>query len=123
MPVLPSGRRVELSTDRFMTYFASVDLANATQIYHSLQEPDDLLLIADVVYFSANGQSPYFANFIAADWETNTRSWNIMDHNAFRDWLFSTESREKRRKAIAALKEEMGKIDFPLPKQVREPQI
>lgn len=113
MPVLPSGRRVELSTDRFMAHLANLSLEAATRLYHSLQDPDDLLHVADVVYFAADGQSPHFADFVAADWEAHAQDWEAGDKNAFRDWLFSAESRQGRQKTIAALKETMEKMEFP----------
>jgi hypothetical protein len=49
MPMLPSGRRVELSQDRFMAHLGQLDIEAAARIYHALQEPDDLLFLLDVM--------------------------------------------------------------------------
>lgn len=113
MPLLPSGRRIGLSTDRFKAHLGQLSLDAATRIYHSLKDADDLLHIADVVYFSADSDSPYFANFVVADWEANTQGWTEADIAAFRTWLDLPGSRQAHQEAVDELKDVMKNMEFP----------
>jgi len=113
MPTLPSGRRVELSHDRFMAHLAQLDLDAASRIYHALQEPDDLLFLLDVIYFSPDDGSPFHANFVAGDWEAHAGDWDAADREAFKAWLFADASRQVRAETLAAIKQAMDEMQFP----------
>lgn len=112
MPILPSGRRIELSPDRFMAHLVQIDLQAATEIYRALQEPDDLLFLLDVIYFSTADGTPLHANFVASDWEANAQDWNESDRERFKIWLFSDESRAVRAEAIRSIKRAMDSMEF-----------
>lgn len=112
MPILPSGRRVELSQDRFLAHLAQLDLDTASRIYHALQEPDDLLFLLDVIYFAPDG-SPFHADFVAGDWRTHAEGWSEEDRAAFQDWLFSDDTRQARAESLSALKKTMDEMHFP----------
>jgi hypothetical protein len=112
MPNLPSGRRVELSQDRLMAMLKNLKLDAAVAIYHSIQEPDDLLSLLDVIYFSPKGETPYYANFVASDWEANAQDWYEDDRAVFRTWLLSAESRTARANAMRSIKQAMDAMEF-----------
>lgn len=114
MPVLPSGRQIELAIDRFMAYMPSMDLASATQLFHSLQQPDDLLYITDVIYFDGQEAAPQFADFVAADWEAHSGDWSEADRTAFKAWLASTEASRGRAEMLGIVKEAMQSTEFPV---------
>jgi hypothetical protein len=89
MPILPSGRRIEFSLDRFHAMLDQLDPASARALAESLNDPDDLLYVLDAVHFSlADGQA-YFAGYFAADWESQAADWTTADRQALRAWLYS----------------------------------
>ena len=51
MPILPSGRRIEYSLDRFHALLARMPLPDAQRTVTALKEPNDLLYVLDVVEF------------------------------------------------------------------------
>ena len=104
MPVLPSGRRIEFSLDRFHTLLAQLDRRHAQHIAAALREPDDLLPVLDAVHFSREDGTPYFADYFAADWTAYAAEWSSADRQAMRDWLVSDEARFHRAQAIAYIR-------------------
>lgn len=116
MPVLPSGRRIEYSLDRFHALLASLDGTRAQQIAATMEDPDDLLFVLDAVHFSRNDGAPYFAGYVAADASTHAADWSSDDRQALQSWLFSTEARAKRAEAIGYVKSLMtGRFDVAYP--------
>jgi hypothetical protein len=113
MPMLPSGRRVELSQDRFMAHLGQLDIEAAARIYHALQEPDDLLFLLDVICYSEGDCNPYLAGFVASDWEANAQDWPKDDRKSFSAWLFSDSVRQTRSDAISNIKQIMNELEFP----------
>lgn len=104
MPVLPSGRRVDFSLDRFHALLGQMELEQAFVIADSLQDPDDLLLVMDAVHYSLETGKPYFAGYIAADWESYAAEWTRADREALRNWLASETARYYRDEAIDGIK-------------------
>ncbi|MCK9388837.1 MAG: hypothetical protein M0Q22_10675 [Sulfuritalea sp.] len=104
MPVLPSGRRIEFSLDRFHALLGQMDMEQAFIIADALHDPDDLLLVLDAVHFSLESGKPYFAGYVAADWETRVADWNTEDRNALRAWFASDSARFHRAEAIESIK-------------------
>jgi hypothetical protein len=104
MPVLPSGRRVEFSLDRFRALLGRLDLNLAFIVTDALRDPDDLLVVMDAVHFSLDGGKPYFADYVAADWETRAGDWSHSDRAALRTWLDSEAACFCREDAIDGIK-------------------
>ncbi|HLA35048.1 MAG TPA: hypothetical protein VJ001_09315 [Rhodocyclaceae bacterium] len=104
MPILPSGRRIEFSLDRFYALLGQMESQKALNVVGALQEPDDLLLVLDAVHFGMDSGSPYFANYIAADWESYAAEWNVEDKDALRAWFASSSARFYRAEAITGIK-------------------
>jgi hypothetical protein len=100
MPVLPSGRRVEFSLDRFHALLRSGSGEKARTIVHALSDPDDLLYVLDAVHFSLEDGTPFFANYVAADWQPYAAEWSSADRQAFSCWMHSATSRVYRGEAI-----------------------
>lgn len=100
MPVLPSGRRIEFSLDRFHALLGQMELDQAFVIADALQDPDDLLAVLDAVHFSQDGGKPYFAGYVAADWESRAGDWDATDREALRAWFASDSARFHRAEAI-----------------------
>lgn len=100
MPVLPSGRRVEFSLDRFHTHLERVGDMAARAIVRQLDDPDDLLLVLDAVHFGIDDGLPCFAGYVAADWAAGAADWSMADRQALQAWLFSGAAREIRAEAI-----------------------
>lgn len=103
MPVLPSGRRVEYSLDRFHAMLRRMDPAEAQKLVAALQEPNDLLLVADVVEFSPHTGTAYFSGHIAADFESYVAGWTFEDQDALAAWIESETATFHRGEAIAAI--------------------
>lgn len=103
MPVLPSGRRIEFSLDRFLAMLDRLDERTAVGLADALEQPDDLLPVVDVVHFDADGNNPYFAGYVAADWEQHARDWTIADRQALRQHLAGEVSQSARAEAIVTL--------------------
>jgi hypothetical protein len=92
-----------------------LDVHSASSIYYALQEPDDLLMVLDLVYIdSDNSKSPYFAGFVVADWEDHAIDWTEEDKLAFRAWLFSPLCRQSRIDLLETIKRELEALDFPV---------
>ncbi len=104
MPLLPSGRRVEFSLDRFHALLKSMSDAEARGVVEHMTHPDDLLYVLDAVHFSLADGSPYFAGYVAADWRRCAADWNGADRQALQAWLASAEARAARSEAIRYIK-------------------
>lgn len=100
MPILPSGRRVEFSLDRFHALLRQMDHDKAQALAATLQEPDDLLYVLDAVHFGLADGEPYFADYVAADWRVAAAEWPRADREALEAWLISDEARYSRAEAI-----------------------
>lgn len=121
MPVLPSGRRIEFSLDRFHAMLGQMELDQAFVIADALHDPDDLLLVLDAVHFSIEGGKPYFADYVAADWESRATDWSLADRDALRTWFNSDSARFHRAQAIDGIKTlllEVATDYMPQPKAV-----
>lgn len=104
MPVLPSGRRIEFSLDRFLAMLDQLHPEDVAELASALHEPDDLLPVVDVVDFEGADEQPRFAGYVAADWEQHAQDWSVMDQMALRSHLSSELSQGARAEAITALK-------------------
>lgn len=104
MPVLPSGRRVEFSLDRFHAMLKRIGNHRARKIADTLHGPDDLLFVLDAVHFSQEDGTPYFADYVASDWLPYAADWSNADREALRDWLASDAARRSRAEAIGYIK-------------------
>jgi hypothetical protein len=102
MPVLPSGRRVEFSLDRFHALLSRMTVAEARKTTAALREPNDLLLVMEVVYFDEAG-NPFFANTIAANFESYVLDWPLEDQDALAAWFESESATYYRAEAIAQI--------------------
>lgn len=103
MPTLPSGRRVEFSLDRFHAALQRMPQDAACLIVSNLQDPDDLLFVMDAVHFSLAEGSPYFAGYVAADWQTRAADWPTADRQTLQAWFASPTARAARAEAIEYL--------------------
>lgn len=104
MPFLPSGRRIEFSLDRFHALLRGMGGAEARLIARTLRDPDDLLPVLDAVHFSLEDGSPYFADYVAADWAACAADWSHADRQALRAWLASDAARANRAEAISYIR-------------------
>jgi hypothetical protein len=104
MPVLPSGRRVDFSVDRFHALLGQMELERAFVIAEALQDPDDLLFVMDAVHYCQESGQPYFADYVAADWESRASDWSQADQDALRIWLAGDAARFHRAEAISNIK-------------------
>lgn len=104
MPVLPSGRRIEFSLDRFHAHLDQMDNLQAREIAETLHFPDDLLFVLDAVHFSLEDGTPYFADYVAADWVPYAADWSSADRQALQAWLGSDSARFIRTEAIDYIK-------------------
>lgn len=103
MPVLPSGRRVEFSLDRFSAMLKQMPVEEALPICDALQAPDDLMYVLDVVHFDNAGHAD-FAGYMLADWEKHADGWVEADRSALRTHLKSDFSHASRAEALEAVK-------------------
>ena len=104
MPVLPSGRRIEFSLDRFHGLLRQLSVSEARQLVATLHDADDLLPVLDAVHFSLADGRPYFADYVAADWQAYAADWCTADRQALQDWLNSSAARFHRAEAIDYVK-------------------
>ena len=104
MPTLPSGRRIEFSLDRFHGLLQRVGRREARALAAHLDGPDDLLFVLDAVHFSIADGSPYFAGYVAADWQARAADWGTADREALAAWLVSAPARAGRAEAIDYIK-------------------
>ena len=104
MPVLPSGRRIEFSLDRFHALLTQLGRAQARGLAETLESPDDLLPVLDAVHFALADGSPYFADYVAADWRPYAADWSMADRQALEAWLGSAAARAHRAEAIGYIK-------------------
>lgn len=104
MPVLPSGRRVEFSLDRFHAMLRQIGRRDALKITEKLQHPDDLLFVLDAVHFSIGSGQPFFADYVAADWLPYAAEWPNGDREALSTWLASEAARRTRAEAVDYVK-------------------
>lgn len=116
MPVLPSGRRIEFSLDRFHALLGRMDEREAGRIAENLDDADDLLPVLDAVHFSLQDGSPFFAGYVAADWAAYAADWSAADRRALQDWLASAAARAGRADAIRYIKSLLlGRQGVPYP--------
>lgn len=115
MPVLPSGRRIEFSLDRFHALLERMDPHRARLIVNSLNDPDDLLPVADAVHFSLREGTAYFAGYVAADWAAYAADWSEADRQALRAWFDSAAARRARAEAIDYIRALHGEDAGPPP--------
>lgn len=111
MPMLPSGRRVEFSLDRFHAMLARMTLPEAKRVIAGLKEPNDLLYVMDVVYFDATNGQPYFANRLAYDFESYAINWSWDDQEALAAWIESDSASYYRAEAIANIHGMVAEIE------------
>lgn len=111
MPILPSGRRVEFSLDRFHALLARMTLPEAKKTVASLQEPNDLLFVMDVVFIDSITGTPYFANRIAADFESYAINWSHEDQDALAAWIGSDSATYYRAEAIAQINGMVAEVE------------
>ncbi len=104
MPVLPSGRRVEFSLDRFHALLGTLGKSEAANLVSVLCDPDDLLYILDAVHFSQSDQTPFFADYLAADWRAFAAEWSTADRESLQRWMVSPDARAYRAEAIRYLR-------------------
>jgi len=104
MPLLPSGRRIEFSLDRFHALLGQMASHQARRIAETLNDPDDLLPVLDAVHFSLDDGRPYFADYVAADWTPYAADWSTADRQALQAWLASDAARFHRAEAIGYVK-------------------
>ena len=104
MPLLPSGRRIEFSLDRFHALLRQMSAEEARQLAATLHDPDDLLSVLDAVHFSLADGKPYFADYVAADWRPYAADWSAADRQFLQDWLASPAARFHRAEAIGYIK-------------------
>lgn len=109
MPVLPSGRRIEYSLDRFHALLARMPLTDAQRTVAALQEPNDLLYVLDVVEFDGNGE-PYFANLMAHQFELYALHWPHTDQDALAAWIDSETARYYRGVAIREIHDMVAEV-------------
>ena len=115
MPVLPSGRRVEFSLDRFHTLLGQMDGERAKELVATLDHPDDLLFVLDAVHFGLEDGKPYFADYVASDWTPYAAEWSNADRQALQAWLASDAARSSRAEAIGYIKALLfGRKDSPM---------
>lgn len=100
MPVLPSGRRVDFSLDRFHALLRQMEPTKAQKIVASLVEPNDLLFVLDVVQYQADTGKPFFSGHIAADFESYAIEWSHADQDALAAWIESPTATYYRAEAI-----------------------
>ncbi len=105
MPVLPSGRRIEFSLDRFHALLGRMELAEAQKTVAALHGPDDLLYVMDVVQYHADSGKPFFSGQIAADFESYVSDWNFADQDALAEWIESSSARFYRAEAIDSIRD------------------
>jgi len=104
MPVLPSGRRVDFSLDRFHALLGQMDPAEAQRTVAALHSPDDLLFVMDVVQYHADSGKPFFSGHIAAEFATYVLEWSLADQDALADWIESPAARFGRAEAIDSIR-------------------
>ena len=108
MPTLPSGRQIEFSLDRFHAHLGRLSHAAAQAVVRSLNVPDDLLFVMDAVHFGAADGRPFFAGYVASDWQACAADWSLADRQALQAWFASSEAREAHAEAIDYIKSLYG---------------
>lgn len=100
MPLLPSGRRIDFSLDRFHALLRRLEPAEAHAVVATLDDPDDLLFVMDTVYFGKEDGKAFFAGCMASDWASYAAEWSTADRQALLAWFSSSEARARRAEAI-----------------------
>jgi len=118
MPVLPSGRRVEFSLDRFHSLLEQMPFAQAVAVIEALVSPDDLFFVLDAVHFRLDDGAPYFASYVAADWKQYAAEWTTSDRLALEAWFASDPAVAGRRDALHYVRslwecESIDPTDYP----------
>ena len=103
MPILPSGRRIDYSLDRFHAWLARMTLPQAQKTIANLTEPDDLLHVLDVVFHDPFTGKPFYANRVAADFSSYAACWSQSDQDALAVWIRSEAATCHRAAAIAGI--------------------
>lgn len=111
MPILPSGRRIEFSLDRFQAMLGQMKLGEARRLVAALDDPDDLLYVMDVVEEDALTGQLCFCNKVASDFESYALGWPHDDQEALAAWIESASARHYRAAAIADLKSLVRTLD------------
>jgi len=104
MPVLPSGRRVEFSLDRFQAMLSRMPVAEAEHTVANLHSPDELLFVADVVMYHDDSGQAFFCGHMAADFEAYAADWSLADQDALAKWIDSDDARYYRAEAIDSIR-------------------
>ncbi|MGE5468631.1 MAG: hypothetical protein ACM3Y9_14510 [Ignavibacteria bacterium] len=104
MPVLPSGRRIEFSLDRFHALLRLMEPEQVRRIVDDMAHPDDLLFVLDAVHFGIDDGMPFFAGYVASDWKSGAAEWSGADREALAEWLTSPQARAAREKAMRYIK-------------------
>lgn len=110
MPVLPSGRRIDFSLDRFHALLGRMDLAEAQRTVAALHSPDDLLYVMDVVQYHADSGKAFFSGQVVADFESYVLDWSIADQDALAAWIESPDARFHRAEAIDNIRDLMAEL-------------
>lgn len=100
MPLLPSGRRIDFSLDRFHALLRRLEPAEARAVAATLDDPDDLLFVMDTVYFGREDGKAFFAGCMASDWASYAADWGTADRQALLAWFASREARARRADAV-----------------------
>jgi hypothetical protein len=113
MPVLPSGRRVEFSIDRFRAMLNRMSLTEAESTVSMLKTPDELLYVTDVVLYQDDSGEPFFSGHLATEFEAYAIEWNHTDQDALAEWLESPSARHYRAEAIEELRNMVNEVAHP----------
>jgi hypothetical protein len=110
MPVLPSGRRVEFSLDRFQAMLGRMPVVEAEQTIAKLHGPDDLLFVADVVLYHNDSGQAFFSGHLATDFEAYAAEWSLQDQDALAEWLQSDDALYYRAEAIDQIRDMVAEV-------------
>jgi hypothetical protein len=81
-----------------------IERREAVKITENLQQPNDLLFVLDAVHFRLNDGRPYFADYVAANWQSYAAEWPNSDREALQAWLASDSAHIARAEAIDYVK-------------------
>ena len=110
MPVLPSGRRVDFSLDRFQAMLGRMPVAEAEHTIANLNSPDDLLFVTDVVLYRDDSGEAFFSGLLAADFAAYAGEWSFQDQDFLADWLESSSARYHRAEAIDSIRDMVAEV-------------
>ena len=110
MPILPSGRRIDFSLDRFEAMLSRMPVAEAEKTVATLGNPDDLLFVTDVVLYRDDSGEPFFSGYLATDFESYVGDWSQTDQDALAKWIESDNARYYRAEAIDAIRQVVAEV-------------